>query len=117
MSKNQKPVINLHDNKEADSKIEAIKNLIFGENIQAYNSEFENVKEDILNKKKVLEDLIEEVGTELRQSIDTLSTDLNIRITDLERNLEDKIDHLDKKSVDKDALGNLLIELGEKISK
>lgn len=117
MSKDQKAVINLLDNKEADSKIEVIKNLIFGDNIQAYNSEFETLKEDILNKKKVLEDLIEEVGAELRQSIDTMSTDINIRITDVEKNLEDKIDSLDEKSVDKSALGNLLIELGEKISK
>lgn len=34
------------------SKIDAIKELIFGENIQAYNSEFEAVKADILAKKK-----------------------------------------------------------------
>ena len=33
---------------EATSKIEAIKELIFGENIQAYDSEFEKLKADIL---------------------------------------------------------------------
>ena len=34
---------------DASSKIDAIKQLIFGENIQAYDSEFEAVKSDILS--------------------------------------------------------------------
>lgn len=116
MSKNQKAVINLHENQETESKIEAIKNLIFGDNIQAYDSEFESLKQDILDKKKILEDLIEEVSTDLRKSIDDVSTDVNIRITDLEKSLEGKIEDLDSKSVDKDLLGKLLINLGEKVS-
>ena len=116
MSKDQKAVINLHENQETESKIEAIKNLIFGDNIQAYDSEFETLKQDILDKKKILEDLIEEVSTDLRKSIDDVSTDVNIRITDLEKSLEGKIEDLDSKSVDRDLLGKLLINLGEKVS-
>lgn len=116
MTKNDKAVIKLHENQETESKIEAIKNLIFGENIQAYDSEFATLKKDILNKKKILEDLIEEVGDDLRKSIDNLSTDVNIRISDLEQSLEDKIGNLEEKSIDKKTLGKLLIDLGEKVS-
>ena len=117
MAKNDKAVIKLHENQETESKIEAIKNLIFGDNIQAYDSEFETLKQDILNKKKVLEELIEEVGSDLRKSIDDISTDVNIRITELEQSLEDRFENLEMKSVDKNTLGKLLIELGEKVSK
>ncbi len=99
------------------TKIEAIKNLIFGENIQEYNSEFDNIKNDILSKKKALENLIEEVRSELIQNIDNLSTDLNIRITELEANIENKLDDLDEKKVDRRQLGQLLINLGENIGK
>jgi len=116
MSKNQKAVINLHENQETESKIEAIKNLIFGDNIQAYDSEFETLKQDILDKKKILEELIEEVSSDLKKSIDNVSTDINIRITDLEQSLEGKIEKLETKSVDKELLGKLLIDLGEKVS-
>ncbi|WP_103865346.1 fructose 1,6-bisphosphatase [Aquimarina sp. I32.4] len=101
---------------DPSSKIEAIKNLIFGENIAAYNSEFEKVKKEITSKKKDLEDLIDDTRKELFQAIDNLSTDLNIRITELEDNLEDKTDMLDNKKVDKKILGDLLINLGEKIN-
>lgn len=102
---------------DPSTKIEAIKNLIFGENIQAYNSEFDNIKNDILAKKQALENLIEEVRSELIQNIDNLSTDLNIRITELETNMENKLDDLDEKKVDRRQLGQLLINLGEKIGK
>ncbi len=100
---------------DSSSKLEAIKNLIFGENIAEYNSEFETLKRDIDSKKKDLESYIDEVRKELMQSIDNLSTDVNIRITDLENSLQDKTDTLNNKKVDKKVLGQLLVSLGEKI--
>ncbi len=100
---------------EQVSKLEAIKNIIFGENIEQYDKAFKEVKEDIDAKKVFLENYIDEVRKDLEQHIDSVSTDLNIRITDLETKLEDKADSLDAKKVDKKALSKLLISLGEKI--
>ena len=118
MSTNNKDVIDLNiKDDQAGSKIDLIKNLIFGENIQAYNSEFEALKKDILDKKKALEELIEEVRVDLNTAIDSVATDVNIRITELEDKLEDRIEQLDSEKLDKKLLGNLLIELGEKVSK
>ncbi len=99
------------------SKIDAIKQLIFGENIKEYNSEFEAIKADILKKKKELESVIVEVRSELLESIDNLSTDVNIRITDLEDNLNHKVETLQDQKLDRNMLSELLINLGEKIKK
>ncbi len=115
MAKENKAV-NEQNTNDPSSKIEAIKNLIFGENIAAYNSEFDKVKRDISSKKKELENYIEDTRKELNQAIDNLSTDINIRITELEDNLADKAEMLDSKKVDKKTLGDLLISLGEKIT-
>ena len=101
---------------DASSKIEVIKNLIFGENIQEYNSEFDKLKEDILKKKEELNNFIEEVRTELIQNVDNLGTDLNIRITELENKVAERTDDIDEAKVDRKLLGQLLIDLGEKIS-
>lgn len=98
------------------SKIEAIKDLIFGENIVEYDSEFESIKKDILKKKEDLEHLIDTTQASLNEAIDNLSTDLNIRITSLEDDLEAKFNTLDEKKMDRKLLGNLLIKLGNKIS-
>lgn len=120
MSKSQQPVISINKKEEdalSKSKIEVIKNLIFGENIQEYNSEFDKLKKEILEKKKALEELIEEVRTDLKTSIDDVSTDVNVRITDLEESLTQKIEAVDSNIVHREELGKLLIQLGEKISK
>ena len=101
---------------ENSSKIEAIKNLIFGENIAEYNDEFEAIKKDLEKKKTILEDLISSTSTELNKAIDNLSTDVNIRITELEASLEEKTDALEEKKVDRKLLGELFTKLGEKIS-
>ncbi len=104
---------NLIDN---TSKIDAIKNLIFGDNIQEYDTEFQAVKKDILNKKKELESIIDDTRSELMQAIDNLSTDLNIRITEVEDAFNKKADALDDKKLDRKQFGKLLMNLGEKIS-
>jgi len=101
---------------DSASKIEVIKNLIFGENIAEYNSEFETLKKEIDSKRKELHKYIDETREELMSSIDNLSTDINIRLTDLENSLEDKADKLDAHKVDKKILADLLISLGEKIA-
>ncbi|GAB1855813.1 hypothetical protein MHTCC0001_06480 [Flavobacteriaceae bacterium MHTCC 0001] len=107
----------LNDNpKSNSSKIDAIKEIIFGENIQEYNSEFEAIKSDILAKKEELQNLISSVESELLQNIDNLSTDINIRITDLESALNDKLDNLDEEKMNRKLLGDLFIKLGNKIS-
>jgi len=101
---------------DSSSKIEAIKNLIFGENIEQYDSQFDTIRKEIKTKKEKLENYIDEVRNELMQSIDSLSTDVNIRITDLEDSLQAKTEALAEDKVDRKQLGKLLISLGEKIS-
>ncbi|NNM23743.1 MAG: fructose 1,6-bisphosphatase [Flavobacteriaceae bacterium] len=100
---------------DSSSKIETIKNLIFGENIEQYDSEFDKIRKEIEKKKKTLDDYVDEVRNELMQSIDSLSTDVNIRITDLEDSLQAKTDAIAEDKVDRKQLGKLLISLGEKI--
>jgi len=118
MPENQNAVIKLNKSQsETESKIDAIKNLIFGDNIQAYDSEFESLRKDILEKKKVLEKLIDEVKTDLNGAIDSVATDVNIRITELEDKLNDKIENLSEGQVSKKMLGDLLIDLGKKVNR
>lgn len=111
--KNTPPQTNSED---SSSKLEAIKNLIFGENIEQYDSEFDTLKKEIKAKKEKLENYIDEVRNELMQSIDSLSTDVNIRITDLEDNLQAKTEALTEDKVDRKELGKLLRSLADKIS-
>jgi archaellum component FlaC len=102
---------------ESEQRLEAIKNLIFGENIEQINTDFDTIKKLIEKRKEELESFIEETSKNLNTLIDNLSTDVNIRITDLEENLNEKIDTLNQNKVDRNTLGKLLTALGEKIMK
>lgn len=97
------------------SKLEAVKNLIFGDNIIEYDSAFVEIKKEIESKKKSLENYIAEVKKDLDQHIDSVSTDVNVRITDLEKKLDHKVNYLETKKIDKKQLGKLFVALGEKI--
>lgn len=101
---------------ESVSKIETIKNLIFGDHIEQYDSEFDALKKDILSKREELKQLLEDTTKELNTLVDNLSTDLNIRITEVENNFSDNIDNIEAKKVNKKTLGELLIKLGNQIS-
>lgn len=102
---------------ESAQRLEAIKNLIFGENIQQIDHDFQAIKTHIEQRKEELENLIDETRKSLTTAIDNLATDLNIRITDLENSLSEKAEELNHKKVDKNLLGTLLVSLGEKIMK
>ena len=95
------------------SKIDAIKNLIFGEQIEAYEAEFKSLKSDIETKRQELENYISEVRTALFQQVEQLDKDLDQKITEINDNAE----KLQKNKVDKDILGSMLIEIGERIKK
>ena len=100
---------------ESNSKIEAIKNLIFGDNIQEYDHEFESLKVDITKKREELLEYVDDSRKEIMRAVDNLSTDVNIRISDLEQSLNDKAQDLEDRKMSKDSLGDMLIKLGEKI--
>jgi hypothetical protein len=120
MSKNQNPeleTINASTSLESTQRLEAIKNLIFGENIQQIDQDFSSLKSLIDKRKEELENYIEETRKELHHTIDNLATDVNIRITELENKLDQKAQDLDHKKADRNVLGSLLVNLGEKIMK
>lgn len=99
----------------ADSKIDAIKHLIFGDNIAQYSQEFDTLKKELEQRRQELSDFIDDTRKELMGAIDNLSTDMNIRISDLEESINERTENLDQTKIDKSLLGELLIKMGEKI--
>jgi len=118
MSKPQPPVFELNQKAEnAPSKIEVIKNLLIGEQLDAYEAELAELRKQMVTKKEALDKLIQEVKADLEKSIDHVSADVNHRITNLEQNINKKLEDIDTNRVDKKQLGKLLSELGDKIAK
>ena len=115
MAKQAKTTQEINTNAE-DPKLAAIKEIIFGENIKEYDKEFRNLHQELDDQRK-----------ELIGKIDTLKQDLNNLITETKNEFskelgilrEEAFDRLtrlgEEKNQEKQALGDMLIEVGNRL--
>ncbi|MFT5821545.1 MAG: hypothetical protein ACI8ZM_002798 [Crocinitomix sp.] len=93
------------------SKLQAVKELIFGQEIQNYDAEFKEIHKEIdENKAQNTEDTLNQ-----QKALNQLEKAITARIDRLEVDLMKKIAVLDNKKADRAKLGKMLIQIGEKL--
>tara|TARA_Y100001956_G_C4085699_1_gene170520 strand:+ start:495 stop:836 length:342 start_codon:yes stop_codon:yes gene_type:complete len=98
-----------------DAKIDAIKQLIFGENIKEYDGEFKKLKETINQVKQEMNERLENTASELRRLIDTVNAEQNSKLDKLRSDMDAEVAQLKHQKLDRQLLGDLLQEMGNKI--
>ena len=93
------------------SKLQAVKELIFGQEIKDYDAEFKQIHGDLQELGKQLRS----DDTNLRKMIENLEKTLTSRIDRVEADLQKKFSQLDHKKTDRAKLGKMLIQIGEKL--
>jgi archaellum component FlaC len=92
----------------ADSRIAAVRDLIFGENIQQYNSEFADVYEKInALKQETNKNLSEAVG-DIESNLADLERLMDNKFQDLNSDLDKRLADLDNEKADRVKLGKAL---------
>ncbi len=110
-----------------DPKIEAVKQLIFGDNMQQYDSEFNEIKalikktrtdveNEINDTRDALNKLINQTKETLTNEISDLRSDMNKKVTQLRADMDDSVADLDEKKVNRKLLGTMLQEMGKQIA-
>ncbi len=99
-----------------DPKIEAVKQLIFGENMQQYDSEFNEVRATIKKTKQELVNEIDETRTALNKALSELRNDMNKKTSQLREDMDESIADLDERKVNRKMLGELLQMMGKQIA-
>ena len=94
-----------------ESKLEAIKEIIFGENIKEYDHEFKKIKELILKHRQEIENHVAAVKKDIEEEIKQMKRDIDHAISDLQSELS----ALDEAKTNRQKLGDLLEELGKKL--
>jgi hypothetical protein len=93
------------------SKIQAVKELIFGQEIQNYDAEFKEINSKIAkNAAQAIED-----ANSQSKALNELEKAISNRIDRLEADLIKKLTQLDDKKADRAKLGKMLIQIGEKL--
>ena len=110
-----------------DPKIEAVKQLIFGENMQQYDSEFNEVRalikktkqelvDEVDETRTALTDLINETRESLNKALSDLRTDMNKKVSQLREDMDESVADLDDRKLNRKLLGALLQEMGKQIA-
>lgn len=93
------------------SKLQAVKELIFGQEIKDYDSEFKHLHQLVEdNKDQNASDTANQ-----EKALQNLEKAITSRIDRLEADLMKKIANLENKKTDRAKLGKLLIQIGEKL--
>ena len=90
-----------------EDKLNAIKEIIFGENIKAYESEFKQLKDEIIHQKSAIDQEIAAVKNEIRQMMKEVGEKMD--------SLRAELKALDKAKSDRNKLGELLEEMAKKL--
>lgn len=98
-----------------DAKIDVIKELIFGNNMREYQSEFEGLHDVVTQNKIDLENKLNTAKDELYDYLDEMRKELNAKIDDLQMNLQAEIDRLDDVKTDRKMLGDLFEHMAKEI--
>ncbi len=99
-----------------DPKLAAIKEIIFGDNIKEYDSEFRNIHKAIEDQNEVLSTKLDTLKKDLNEMIAKIKEDFTNQIASIKEDTKEDINKmkLDKKESDK-ALGEMFIEVGKRL--
>jgi len=95
-------------NQPADSRIAAVRDLIFGENMQQYDQDFNEVTDQIAELKKANDKNSSELATNLQVKLDAIKEATDISIAKLSEDIHKKLERLDEAKADRKKLGKAL---------
>ncbi|MEL6538668.1 MAG: hypothetical protein AAFQ98_24835 [Bacteroidota bacterium] len=96
-------------------KLGVIRDIIFGQNMEEYNQQFNELKRLVDEKKAELDQYIQDVKGDLHDKIQELDKMMKDQVHDLEDNFAAKAARLEEEKMNRATLGDLLIDIGTKI--
>jgi len=104
-SEKNQPVI---EDQKAVDRIAAVRELIFGENMQQYSSEFADVYDKIKSLKENTDKNLSESVTNLENKLSDLESLMDHKFQDLNDDLDKRLADLDDEKADRRKLGKAL---------
>ena len=108
MAKNPETNKEVASNQQVDSRIAAVRDLIFGENIQQYDSEFADVYSKIEALKNSTNKNLAEAVANIENKLSDLESLVDHKFQDLNDDLDKRLADLDDEKTDRRKLGKAL---------
>ncbi|MDN5204477.1 hypothetical protein QQ008_23995 [Fulvivirgaceae bacterium BMA10] len=98
-----------------DPRIDAIKEIIFGENIKEYEAEFKKLRQYVDEQRDILENAVDSLRSDAERLLEELRNDFDETIASLKDDMHKEITTLNKDKADRKRLGDLLEDIGRKL--
>lgn len=98
------------------SQITAIRDILFGNNMQAYEAEFNAVKQMVEQNKADTNEQLHQQFNQITELLNSLEQRLMLVIKKNQEDLLEELRKLDNAKLDRVQLGRMFIEIGNKIS-
>jgi restriction endonuclease Mrr len=98
------------------SQITAIRDILFGNNMQAYEAEFNAIKDLVAQNKATTDEQLQQQLSQINESLNNLEQRLMLAIKKNHEEVLEELRKLDNAKLDKVQLGKMFIEIGNKIS-
>ena len=108
MAEKQENSKNAVDNQKEVDRIAAVRELIFGENMKEYSSEFADVYNKIKSLKESTDKNLNEAVTNLENKLSDLESLMDHKFQDLNDDLDKRLADLDDEKADRKKLGKAL---------
>lgn len=108
----QKPVDPLT---EESQKLNAVRDLLFGQNVQEYRSEFDELRKIINDNREKSDKKSSDMKNDIFDRIDKLEEKLNHKLDDTSRSINERLDQLSDAKADRKKMANILHELANKL--
>lgn len=103
-------------NSMEDNRLEAVRDLLFGQNDQEYRKEFQEIRSEIDSNKKQLEDKSEAINSDLIDRLEKLEKKMEDHIIATDAKLTQQIDALSHEKVDRKKMADLLQQIAKELN-
>lgn len=103
-------------------EISTIRNILMGQQMNEYEQRFGHLEEKLVNASDEQGEKLQSFQEETRKNLASIEKDMNARFDTLEKMLREGLDKLagqteEKRLNDKEALGSMLADMGQKLMK
>ena len=95
-------------NQPVDSRIAAVRDLIFGENMQQYDQDFTEVSSQIAELRKHTDQNLANLASNLQNKIDAFQKSTEASLEKIAADIDKKLERLDDAKTDRKKLGKAL---------
>lgn len=103
------------NNLTTDDRLEAVRDLLFGQNVQEYRGEFKELKDQLNQNKEDLDKGVTDLQSDLLAKLEAIDKKLSDRIEEMNSQLNSKLDSLNNDKVDRKKLAKLLQSIASEL--